>query len=130
MTILLLKLFGSGVLALLLVSSGVAWALQSCALRSQAVDHQHAPYDSVATVGIGERDHRAPPIIHCPEYHLLNVAFAPPSSYFRLEPSQDEFVLGTSSEANGSNARLSVCAIGARAGSALSYQQFFLPLRI
>lgn len=130
MSLQLLKLFGSGVLALLLVSSGIAWALQSCALRSHAADHQHAPYDWVMTVGAAERDHRPPPLIHCPEYHRFNVAFAPPSPYFRLQLSQDEFVLGTSSQAEGSNASLSVRANQARAGPGLSYQQFFLPLRI
>ena len=88
MTIRLPRLIPTLCLSIVLISSGTAWALRSCLIDGEAVEHAQSFNDEVPSrSGAIEHQHKPASKVHCPEYTLLKqLLFGPVSSIFRLEP--------------------------------------------
>ena len=91
-----LKSFGIVSLSVLLLYSGVAWALENC--LEDVEDHDRAAYSSEGSItsplNLG---HHPITIIHCPVYHYEIGPIAQAASEFRLAPSEKSALLKVSS---------------------------------
>lgn len=94
-------------LSLIVVNSGVAWALYQCSTENDRKDHMHGQGESPATGGNGaysplaaaiEQRHEPLSRIHCPESPILKLAFGAASSGFRLEPPKEDAANGFSDQ--------------------------------
>ena len=88
MTVRLPRLISTFCLSIVLISSGTAWALRSCLIDGEAVEHAHSSNDEVpSSSGAIKHQHKPASRVHCPDYNLLKqLSFGPVSSVFRLEP--------------------------------------------
>jgi len=91
-----LKSFGTICLSILLLYSGVAWALGNCLSESGSVDTDHRPRQEYGAVTSERADpstglaahlpHRPSGKIHCLDSHDLTRLIVGPSSALRLKP--------------------------------------------
>lgn len=88
MTVPLPKFVAIICLSIVLIGSGTAWALQTCLLGGESVEHTHISNAEMATGDSAIENHHKPASkVHCPEYDFLKqLSLGPVSSVFRLEP--------------------------------------------
>ena len=89
-----LKSFGSVSLAVLLVYSGIAWALENC--LKDCEDHERAAYSEGSITSPLNLAHHPITIIHCPVSHYEIGPMAQTSSGSPLARSKQSVVLKTS----------------------------------
>ena len=87
MTIPLPKFISTLCLAMVLISSGTAWALQNCLIGSESAEHVNVAQGELpSTTSNSAHHHRPFGRIHCPEHDIATLSFGPLSSLFRLIP--------------------------------------------
>jgi len=92
------KTVGTICLSILLLYSGVAWALQNCLGAGKAIGHARADHDESAAISNGaspslapflHSNHRLVERVHCLDSHHRIGPMGQPSSVFRLAPSDE-----------------------------------------
>lgn len=106
MTVQLPRFVSSLCLSIILISSGVAAALQDCLMHRESVDHAHLAIGGVPNAAeVINHLHKPEARIHCPENLILTFAFGPASSVFRLEPLVEDAAASLNNDtASGGNA--------------------------
>lgn len=89
-----LKSFGIVSLSVLLVYSGIAWALENC--LKDCEDHERAAYSEGSITSALNLAHHPITIIHCPVSHYEIGPMAQAASEVRLARSEKSVVLKTS----------------------------------